>query len=102
VTENSEPFAKNQVSWEPFMNSLSRRFRREKRLKRLRCLAVLVLASAAFIGLGMVAGRRPPRGNATLLMAVVPSSTAPVFDSNAGLIEALPGGVFLIHSGGRS
>lgn len=102
MTADSEPFERTQASWEPFMNRLAARFRRERRLRRLRRLAVLVLASAAFAGLGMGLGRRLPHGHDAPLMAMVPSSAAPVFDSNGGLVETLPGGVFLIHAGGRS
>ncbi len=88
-------------SWEPFMASLTARFRRERRIKRLRRLAALALAAAA-AGLAGGMGFVTPDGAGSRLMAKIPASGAPVFDSGDGLVQTLPGGILLINAGGGS
>ena len=102
MKENAEPFERTPESWEQFMVSLKARFRRERRLKRIRRLAALSLAGAALAGLAGGLALMAPKDNASRLMARVPASGSPVFDSGDGFVETLPGGVLLIHAGGRS
>lgn len=80
------------------MESLRAEMARSRRQRRMKTSA-LALLLAALLGFSLWVGDDGVRGP-TLVAAVIPSTTSPVFVSASGLAEPLPSGQWVIRGGG--
>ncbi len=101
MTDRSS-WARDERAWEPFMEGLRKRVRRERRrrglLKAGAAGSVLLLA---WLLVTLSVGEAGRRGvaPALLLSARIPSGDEPRFEPESGLVTESAGGVFVVREG---
>lgn len=99
MNDDARP-ARSPAQWDPFMEQLRGRLRRERRSRRLRRVLYTLLAVGLVWALGTAP--REERGPARFLVAEIPRGDAPLFQPENGSAVPLAEGTLLVRAGGGS